>query len=196
MNNRFSEISYLKTVYNPQELGDSVAEVAFVGRSNVGKSTVLNVVCGKKNLARTSQTPGRTRTINVFLVSKNKWIVDLPGYGYAAGPKKDIDKFKEMIKGYLLSRPTLRMVIMIVDGYVGATKLDEQMSIWLQSNRIPFYVVANKCDRISSQKQSDCRKEVAHRLGLSPENMAWVSAEKGIGMSELRNKIAEILELT
>jgi len=193
--NRFGEARYLKSIYNPMELGDCEAEVAFVGRSNVGKSTVLNVICGNKNLARTSQTPGMTRTINVFLIGKNKWIVDLPGYGFAAGPKNDLHKFKEMIKGYLLSRPTLRMALMLVDGNVGVTKLDEHMAMWLQLNNIPYYVIVNKCDKINSSKQQNRRMEIAHKLGMTPEKLRWVSAENGMGMSALRNEIAELLEL-
>ncbi len=193
---RFRDASYLKSVYNPTELGESVAEVAFVGRSNVGKSTVLNAVCGRKELAKTSQTSGRTRTINVFHLGRNKWLVDLPGYGFAAGPKDDMRKFKMMLEGYLLSRPTLRLVVMLVDGNVGATNLDAGMAIWLQRRDIPYMVVANKCDKISASKQNDSRRGVANRLGMDIEEVRWISAEKGTGVSALANEIADILELT
>jgi len=193
--NRFSEARFIKSVYRAEDLGESVGEVAFVGRSNVGKSTAINSICGKKNLARMSQTPGSTRTINVYEVFKNKWIVDLPGYGYITGPKASWEKLEEMIKSYLLNRPSLRMVVLLVDGFVGATKLDVNTEFWLDSHRLPFMIVANKCDRIGAAKQKISRKNVAEKLGRLPENIWWVSAEKGLGMPALINEIAEILEL-
>lgn len=194
--NRFSEARFIKSVYKPEELEETAAEVAFIGRSNVGKSTAINKICGKSDLARASKTPGRTRTINVFLVGKNKWIVDLPGYGFAAGPKDDWERLERMFKGYLLSRPALRKVVLIVDGFTGASKLDERMAMWLDMNSLPFFIVANKCDRISSSQQRASRKAVADKLGRRPEDIRWVSAEKGLGMSALGNEIADILELS
>jgi len=193
--NRFHDIRFLKSVKNHEELGDCQAEVAFIGRSNVGKSTILNVICGKKELAITSQTSGRTRAINVFLIRKHKWLVDLPGYGYARGPRADQDKFKEMVEGYLLNRETLRLVVMIVDGNVGATRLDEQTAIWLKYNEIPFLVVANKCDKLGPSKHGDNHQAVADTLGITREDVRWVSAERGIGMGALANEIADVLEL-
>ncbi len=194
--NRFSGARFIKSVYKPEELEETVAEVAFIGRSNVGKSTTINQVCGKKGLAFASKTPGRTRTINVILVGKNKWLVDLPGYGFAVGPKDDRDRLEAMFKGYLLCRPALRRIIMIVDVYAGATKLDELMVQWLDQNRLPFLIVGNKCDRISSNKLQTARNEVAEKLGRRPEDIWWVSAQKGIGINALGNEIADILELT
>ncbi|OGR84839.1 MAG: ribosome biogenesis GTP-binding protein YsxC [Elusimicrobia bacterium RIFCSPLOWO2_01_FULL_54_10] len=194
--NRFSDARFIKSVYRPEELEETAAEVAFIGRSNVGKSTTINAICGKKDLARASKTPGRTRTINVVLVGKNKWIVDLPGYGFAVGPKDDWPRLEAMFKGYLLSRPSLRRVIMIVDGFTGASQLDERMAMWLDMNSLPFIIVANKCDRIASAKQQASRKAVADKLGRRPEDIRWVSAMRGLGMSGLSNEIADILELT
>ena len=194
--NRFRNARFIKSVYRAEELEETVAEIAFIGRSNVGKSSVINKICEKKELARTSKTPGRTRTINIVLVGKNKWIVDLPGYGFAAGPKTDWAKMEKMIEGYLLNRPTLRKIIVLVDAEVGATKLDEEMTAWLEKNNLPFLIVANKCDKISSSKQQTYRKNVAEKLGRLPENIRWVSAEKGFGMNALTNEIADILELT
>ncbi len=194
--NRFSEARFIKSVYRAEELEETVAEVAFIGRSNVGKSTTINKVCGKNGLAHASKTPGRTRTINVFLVGKNKWLVDLPGYGFAAVPKSEMGKLDAMFKGYLLSRPTLKKVILIVDAYAGATRLDEEMVMWLDKNNLPFIIVANKCDRVGSNKLQKVYKELSARLGRLPEDIRWVSADKGSGMSDLSNEIADLLELT
>ena len=192
---RFREPRYLKSVYSVEELEECVAEVAFVGRSNVGKSTALNAVCRQKDLAKTSQTSGRTRTINIFLVAKNKWIVDLPGYGFAAGPKEDMAKFKHMLKSYLVTRKSLRLVLLLVDGNVGATKLDEEMSSWLLSHDVPFTVVANKCDKVGASKHRQNHQAVADALGIRIEDVRWVSAEKGLGISALHNEVADALEL-
>ena len=193
--NRFHDIRFLKSVQSHEELGECQGEVAFIGRSNVGKSTVLNVICGKKELALTSQYPGRTSAINVFLIRKRKWLVDLPGYGFVRGRRDDLDKFKEMVEGYLLNRESLRLIVVTVDGNVGATKLDEQTAIWLKHNDLPFLVVANKCDKIISSKQASSRQAVAGTLGIGISDVRWVSAERGTGMGELANEIADVLEI-
>src|SRR3990172_8928006 len=99
---------FLVSAADVEQLGSCHAEVAFVGRSNVGKSSLLNALVSQTGLARVSRTPGRTRLINVFLVGPDRWIVDLPGYGYAAGPKAESAAWQAMIEGYLLGRPTLR----------------------------------------------------------------------------------------
>jgi GTP-binding protein len=192
---RFHEARFLQAVTDPAALGACFAEVAFVGRSNVGKSSLLNAICGKKNLSFTSQTPGRTRTISAFLAAKNCWVVDLPGYGFAVGPGSERAQWQEMIEGYLKGRPSLRMVFVLVDAKVGPTKLDGQMALWLQSNAIPYRIVANKCDKVSVPAQAQRRTEVAHALGLSAENIRWVSAAKGVGIKELEREIAELFEL-
>lgn len=193
--NRLNKTKFYITLHRPNELAQSVAEVAFVGRSNVGKSSVINAMCGIKGLARTSQTPGRTRTINVFTVSKDKWLVDLPGYGFATGPAEERAKWQQMIEGYLGSRENLKSVIVIVDAKVGPTKLDEQMALWLQYNSIPYIIVANKIDKVSMPEMESQRKLAAEKLGCAPEYIHWVSAQKGTGIGELRNAVEKLLKL-
>ena len=106
-----------------------------------------------------------------------------------------MDKFKDMVEGYLLNRETLRLVVMIVDAKVGATKLDEQTAVWLAHNQIPFFVVANKCDKIGSTTQALNRQAIAERLGIGVEEVRLISAEKGIGVGVFGNEIADVLEL-
>jgi GTP-binding protein len=190
---KLRDVKYARTVVDYQLLGECVAEVAFVGRSNVGKSSILNAVCGRKNLARTSQTPGKTRTINVFEAARGRWIIDLPGYGFAVGPASERNTWPAMIEGYLLNRPSLRVVFMLIDAKVGPTRLDRQMALWLQSNAIAYRVVANKVDKIPSLLQDARRNEVAGELGLRAEDIRWVSAAKSIGMRELEREVAEEL---
>lgn len=177
------------------QLGTCHAEVALVGRSNVGKSSLLNALTSQAKLARISRTPGRTRLINVFLTGRDRWIVDLPGYGYAAGPRTETDAWQEMIEGYLLGRPTLRTVFVLVDAQVGPTALDLQMLHWLRHVRLPHRIVATKADQVKPGRQASRRREVAAALGLDPDGIAWVSSKKGKGLTGLRSEMAALLEL-
>lgn len=176
-------------------LGVCHAEVAFVGRSNVGKSSLLNALCMQKGLAKTSKTPGRTRLINVFLTGPDRWIVDLPGYGFATGPAKERAAWQEMIESYLTGRRTLRMVYVLVDAEVGPTKLDHQMLEWLHSVDLPYRIVATKCDQVKPSRQLAQRRDVAAGLHLETGDIAWVSAEKGTGIPDLRMEVAGLLDL-
>ena len=190
---KINDVKYYKTVNSSDELEASIAEVAFVGRSNVGKSSVLNAVCVKKNLAFVSQVPGKTRSINVFSATHGRWIVDLPGYGYAVGPAEERAKWQEMIENYLLSRDNLRMVFIIVDANVGPTKLDRQMVTWLQSNSVPIRIVANKSDKIGSSKLNERLQFVANELEIAPEKVFLISALKGIGIKQLAAEVCTCL---
>lgn len=185
-------VKFLLSETDPSRLGSCAAEVTFVGRSNVGKSTLLNALC-RKTLARVSNTPGRTRTINVFEDGPQRWIVDLPGYGYASGPEAERESWQAMIEGYLTGRAGLRMIFVLVDAKVGPTKLDLQMLKWLESANLPWRVVATKADQVKSSLTSARRRDAAHAMGLAPEDIAWVSAEKGWGIKELRGEVSTLL---
>ena len=186
---------FLISASNVEQLGACRAEVAFVGRSNVGKSSLLNALASQAGLARVSRTPGRTRLINVFLAGPERWIVDLPGYGYAAGPKAESATWQEMIEGYLLGRPTLRMVFVLVDAEAGPTRLDLQMVAWLRHVRLPYQIVATKADRVKPARQVAQRRDVAAALELHSGDLAWVSSTKGKGLTALRTEVATWLEL-
>lgn len=185
-------VKFLLSETDPSRLAPCAAEVTFVGRSNVGKSTLLNALC-RKTLARVSNTPGRTRTINVFEDGPQRWIVDLPGYGYASGPEEERETWQAMIEGYLTGREGLRMIFVLVDAKVGPTKLDLQMLHWLESARLPWRVVATKTDQVKASLSAARRREAAHAMGLAPEDIAWVSAEKGLGIKELRGLVSTLL---
>lgn len=124
-------------------------EVALAGRSNVGKSSLLNTLVGRKKLARTGKTPGRTQTINYFLVNGNLFIVDLPGYGYAKVPERVRAQWGPMVESYLQGREQLKGVILIVDIRHQPTAQDRQMCQWLRHYGLPYAIVATKCDKIS-----------------------------------------------
>ena len=186
---------FLVSASDAKQLGACHAEVALVGRSNVGKSSLLNALTGQPRLARVSRTPGRTRLMNVFLTGPDRWIVDLPGYGYAAGPRPESDAWRAMIEGYLLGRPSLRMLFVLVDAEVGPTALDLQMLDWLRHVRLTHRIVATKTDQVKPGRQVAQRRDVAAALHLHPDDLAWVSSKKGKGLTGLRNEMAALLEL-
>lgn len=184
---------FLTSASDVGQLGVCYSEVAFVGRSNVGKSSLLNALVFQKQLARVSKTPGRTRLINIFVTGQDRWIVDLPGYGFARGPAEEKATWQKMIEGYLTSRKTLRMVFVLVDAEVGPTKLDHQMVEWLRHTGLPCRIVATKADQVKPSRQMAQRRDVAADLGLSAPDIAWVSSSKGTGITELRSEVAALL---
>ena len=186
---------FLTSAASLKTLGVCHAEVAFVGRSNVGKSSLLNALCFQKGLAKTSKTPGRTRLINVFVTGPDRWIVDLPGYGFATGPAKERETWQAMVESYLTGRRTLRMVYVLVDAEIGPTPLDHSMVEWLHSVDLPHRIVATKCDQVKPSRQLAQRRDVAAALHLATNDIAWVSAEKGTGIPDLRMEVAGILDL-
>jgi GTP-binding protein len=188
------DLHFLTSASDVKQLGTCHAEVAFVGRSNVGKSSLLNALAKQTQLARVSKTPGRTRLINVFLTGADRWVVDLPGYGYAAGPKAESAAWRAMIEGYLTGRASLRMIYVLVDAEVGPTKLDHQMIEWLRHAELPCRIVATKADQVKPSRQLAQRRDVAATLGLQPGDIAWVSSSKGTGLPDLRNEVAAILD--
>jgi len=189
------DLKFVTSASDVKQLGVCHAEVAFVGRSNVGKSSLLNALAMQTQLARVSKTPGRTRLINVFLTGPDRWVVDLPGYGYAAGPKAESDTWRAMIEGYLTGRRSLRMVFVLVDAEVGPTKLDHQMIDWLRHSELPCRIVATKADQVKPSRQLAQRRDVAAAFGLQAGDIAWASSSKGTGIADLRKEVAALLDL-
>ena len=189
------DTKYLKTEADALKLGESEAEVSFVGRSNVGKSTLINVLCQRKKMAHVSQVPGKTRTINVYEVKRGRWIVDLPGYGYAIGSKRDKELLGPIIEGYLNSREKLRMIFVIVDVVAGPTKLDLAMIDWLKHCSLPFSIVVNKIDKIGSLKLDQKKKDIVDKLSDSAYDILWISSKKKIGIIDLQNMVTKLLDI-
>ena len=189
------QLSFVVSASKATDLPDSPAEVAFAGRSNVGKSSLINALANRKNLAHVSKSPGRTQLLNLFSLPDGSTVVDLPGYGYAAVPGRVKAGWQEMIEGYLLDREPLVMLMVLVDGEIGPTKLDVQMLDWVRSSEIPHTVVATKLDKIRPTKSPGRRKELASACRLDPGDVVWASAAKGTGIPELRSLVLAHLDV-
>jgi GTP-binding protein len=174
-----------------------VPEVAFMGRSNVGKSSLMNSLLRVKGLARTSSTPGRTQALNYFLINERFYFVDLPGYGYAKVPRDVRDSWGEMVARYLANRDSLVLSIHIVDSRHEPTKLDLQLREWLLVNRKPFLTVATKSDKLS---QNELRKNLARTRKIldavgegAGGELVEYSSVTGRGRERIWHAVAEAL---
>jgi GTP-binding protein len=183
-----------------EDLPPSIAEVAFAGRSNVGKSSLINALANQRQLAVVSKTPGRTRLLNLFEVEPSskrgdeaegtpRTLVDLPGYGYANVPQRVRDGWARMIEEYLLNRKSLRMVVLLVDGAVGPTALDVQMVEWAAHHDLPLHAVATKQDKVGPSRLERRKLELAAGLDRSPDDVTWVSASKRLNLDRLRSQV-------
>jgi GTP-binding protein len=170
-------------------LPETRAEVAVVGRSNVGKSSLINALAGREGLARISKTPGRTQLLNCFALPDGTTVVDCPGYGYAKVSKTQRAAWGEMIEGYLVGRDELQMVLVLVDGEVGPTKLDLSMLAWLRAEALPHTVVATKHDKVKAKGREKRKRELAAACLLEPSDVVWTSAAKHVGVDRLRDLV-------
>ncbi|HBF34159.1 TPA: YihA family ribosome biogenesis GTP-binding protein [Candidatus Sumerlaeota bacterium] len=170
-------------------------QVAFAGRSNVGKSSLLNALVRRHKLAHTSRAPGRTRLLNYFRINKLWYYVDLPGYGFAKAPKGEREKWGEMMEGYLKGNDHLRLVVVLLDSRREITDLDEQLVEFLHHNNVPFLPVLTKSDKLTKNELSAAIKRTAKHfdmdeLGIRP---IATSAEKNKGRDELLQILYEAL---
>lgn len=173
---------------------DGRPEIAFVGRSNVGKSSLMNRLLGRKGLARVSSTPGRTRAVNYFLVNRRLWFVDLPGYGYAKAGKDERREWAALADSYFRDNGARPLVVMLVDGKIGATPLDVQAYEYLASLGVKLVVAATKVDRLPRGKRAAMEKGIRSALGVEGGTLIPVSAHSGEGIQELWSAVARHLE--
>lgn len=170
-------------------------EVCFAGRSNVGKSTLINALTGRKGLARASNTPGRTQEINYFTLADSHYLVDLPGYGYANAPLPVVEKWQKLLKSYLAGRQTLRRAFVLVDARHGIKKVDEEIMNLLDSAAVTFQCVLTKTDKIKTSQLDTVLKQVREKLSPHPAafpELILTSSEKGDGIATLRATIATL----
>ena len=171
-------------------------EFAFIGRSNVGKSSLLNMLAGKRGLARVSTTPGFTKLINVFTMNRTWRLVDLPGYGYAHVARKDMAQFNQAVAEYLLHRPNLYCVFALIDSGLSPQKIDLEFVEWLAINSIPFVLVFTKTDRVKAAKVRANIEAFQEELSARCEDLPLIftcSAETKEGRAELLGVIEEAM---
>ena len=170
--------------------GQGLPEIAMAGKSNVGKSSMINSVLGNSKLARISSAPGKTRLINFFKVNDQCWLVDLPGYGFAKAPKAERDRWAAMIEGYLQGSEHLKRVLHLVDIRHEPTRDDQMMVEYLRHYDIPFTVVATKADKLSKAARGRSIPVICRTLAVQPWEVIPYSSEDGTG----RERILELLE--
>lgn len=177
---------------------ESRHEYAFIGRSNVGKSSLINMLTSRKSLAKTSSTPGKTLLINHFLVNEDWYIVDLPGYGFANSGKEQREKLEKMIKGYILNRREMTNLFVLIDSRHKPMKIDLEFFNWLGENGVPFSIVFTKLDKMGSQVGKRNVEEYCKILLETWEELPPVfltSSETGRGRDELLDYIGELNKL-
>ena len=191
------ETSFVKGVVDMPGLPNpDKIEVCFSGRSNVGKSSLINALTGRKGLARASNTPGRTQEINFFSIPDNHYLVDLPGYGYANAPIKVVEKWQNLLKRYLAGRQSLRRAFVLVDSRHGVKKVDTEIMSMLDSSAVTFQVVLTKLDKVKEKDRENILKQVRASLQKHPAafpEIILTSSERGWGIPTLRSIIAMLV---
>jgi len=188
---KVTEAEIIISAVRPEQYpNDALPEIALAGRSNVGKSSLINKMIQRKGLARTSSKPGKTQTLNFYRINQRFYFVDLPGYGYAKVSKKQREAWGRMIEEYLLQRKMLKVVLLIIDFRHPPTKDDQLMYDWLTHYHLPVIIVGTKADKIPKGKWEKHRKILKETLQIKPEEtIILFSAETGFGKESLWNEL-------
>jgi GTP-binding protein len=192
---RVISAEFIKSATKPSEYPpENLPEIAIAGKSNVGKSSLINALVNRKNLAKTSSSPGRTQTINFFRVNEKISLVDLPGYGYAKVSLRIRETWKPMVESYLQTREGIRMVVLILDARRGASPEDLTLLDWLDYHQIPSLIVLTKADKLSQLERARQKKTVADIPLLNGKPICFFSALTGEGKEDLWRHIQGAFE--
>lgn len=184
---------YISVAQVNKIIKDGRQQIAFVGRSNVGKSSLLNYLCGQ-TLAKTSSTPGRTRLLNYFLINENIFFVDLPGYGYAKSSKEQKYSWQSLIEPYLLDNLDLKCVCVLIDSRIDVMDSDKQMINFLSFYNIPYIIIATKCDKLAKSKIKPTLLKLANSLGIGALNIYPCSSASQLGKNEILDKFEQFIK--
>ena len=187
----FSKAKFIKSAptfkLKPEK---DLKEIVFVGKSNVGKSSLINALVNNKSLAKTSSKPGYTKLLNYFEIDEKFYLVDAPGYGYTASGGKHLDSFSEMMETYF-DNPSLAGVVFIVDSRHKLSKDDEGFYEFIKDKGIPFILVASKADKLNQSEKATIKKHITQDIGI--EEFVLASVTKNIGLDEIRTKISHLV---
>jgi len=183
------KVEFIRSAGKPEECPRPFyPEIAFIGRSNVGKSSLINFICNNNKLAKVSDTPGKTRTINHYLINGNWYLVDLPGYGFAKLSKQERDRLQKLIHDFISQRKTLKCTMVLLDSRLELQNSDKEFIFWLAKKKLPFAIVLTKIDKLSQselQKQKIYFEKIFSRIFEELPNIFLTSSEKKIGREEL-----------
>ena len=189
---------FVLSVANLKQLpADNLVEVAFAGRSNVGKSSLINALFGQRKLAKTSSTPGRTQQLNYFNLDNKLYVVDLPGYGFAKAPKDIVRNWQNLINTYLIGRASLRRVFLLIDSRHGIKKIDEEIMDMLDKAAVTYQIVLTKIDKISTKELERIVAETHQKVSKHTAAHVVVlktSSEKNLFLDELKAEVAEMVD--
>lgn len=187
---------FVTSVNNANNLScfDDLPQITFVGRSNVGKSSLINYLTNRNNLAKTSSTPGRTRLINFFKINGQFYLVDLPGYGFAQASKSTQKEWQSLIGGYLQNSKSLKLVCVLVDVRHQPSPLDVQMVQYLYVYGIPFCIIATKTDKIGKSELHKNIQTIANTFGVGTQDVLYVSSDKKTGKEQILERIEKVLD--
>ncbi|MGB7211148.1 MAG: ribosome biogenesis GTP-binding protein YihA/YsxC [Gemmatimonadales bacterium] len=193
----YTAVEFIGSFPDPlTRLDPPLPEIAFLGRSNVGKSSLLNALVGRRDIARVSSTPGKTQTMNVFRVASDPrpyYLIDLPGYGYAKVNKGERQRFRSLVERYVGERPTVTAVVWLLDARREPSDDDGKLHELLMRSERPVLAVLTKADKLGREAQRTQHRAIAQSLGLLEDQVELTSSETGLGISELRDSIAALL---
>jgi GTP-binding protein len=192
---QFPKVSFLVSAWQPRQFPPDVgAEVAFAGRSNAGKSSALNAIAGRKDLARTSKTPGRTQLINFFALDGSRRLADLPGYGYAKVPEHMRRHWQELLTRYVRARESLKGLVIVMDSRHPLTDYDRQMLDWTAAHGLPTHILLTKADKLSRSQAALTLRKVRAAVEGSPVTVQLFSAMDKTGVDEARRTVVRMMD--